>query len=141
MKIRLYKGGKRPEYTKPGDSAMDCFAAHDCEWKLEKGSYVADVRLGFGCLVPKDYGLFILSRSGQGFNHHQRLINSVGLIDNSYGLNEIRCKLKAPVDTIPKSIKKGDRVCQMVLIYTPEIFWEKAKEYIKGKEGFGSSGV
>ena len=140
MKVKLYEGGKLPEYTTAGDACMDCFAAEDAEWELENDSYVATIRLGFGCKIPKGYGLFLFSRSGMGFKHHIKLINSVGVIDGSFGMNEIKCKLVAPVNVIPPEIKKGDRVCQMCILETPEIFWEVVEDGEAGKTGFGSSG-
>ena len=141
MDVKLYKGGKLPQYTTTGDACMDCYAAHNTEWLLEKGSFTATIRLGFGCQVPRGYGLFLFSRSGMGFKSHIQLVNGVGVIDGSYGLNEIQCKLIAPTNIIPQPIRKGDRVCQMCLVQTPEIFWNVVEDGKSGKNGFGSTGL
>ena len=56
-------------------------------WRLEPNEDV-QVRLGWKVYMQSDECLFIVPRSGLGFNFYTRLANTTGLIDSDYYNNE-----------------------------------------------------
>ncbi len=88
------------------------------------------------------YVCLIYPRSGLAINKGVSLSNSVGVVDSDYR-GEIKVCLKN--DGKEKFIiKNGDRIAQMVItpIETPELkLVENLEKTIRGKGGFGSTGV
>lgn len=141
MKIKLLNKSCEPSYAHSTDAAMDCKASKDCEWKYNGSVFTCEVPLGFKIEVPRDYALLLFSRSGMGFKELITLSNSVGVIDCGY-LGEIKVKLISYKTRFPKEIKKGDKVCQMMLVYRPKIYLEQVENLEptdRGENGFGST--
>lgn len=69
--------------------------------------------------------------------------NHVGVIDAGYrGRIKVRYKLTKPMEEA-KMYKKGDKICQLVVLPIPEIQFnlvEELTETQRGDNGFGSSG-
>lgn len=113
------------------------------EVRLSPGqSHIFSTGLAFE--VPKGWGMFILSRSGHGFNYDVSLSNSVGLIDSDYR-GEVKIKLINKGKT-PLVIKDKDRVGQFVLLQVPQLRLIQVgsgdmSETERGTEGFGSTGA
>jgi len=144
MNIVILEEGCKPTYAHEDDGAMDCRASSDCVWKYNGLAFTCEVSLGFKVSVPRDYVLLLFGRSGMGFKHLTSLVNSVGVIDCGY-INEVKAKLISfNNNNFSPNIKKGDKVCQMILMYRPKIFLDEVKELDeteRGLNGFGSTGA
>lgn len=144
MKIILFDGGKLPEYSNPDDAGMDVFAREETEWFIKDGLWRCNVPLGFAIKCPREYGIFIFSRSGMGRNESISLVNSVGIGDRSFGENEYGAMLTRPfiACTKPVNIQKHQKIAQIVLLHTPKIILDVVDSFNldNQKDGFGSSG-
>ena len=142
MKIKLLDKNCKPTYAHDMDACMDCRAREDVEWKFNGHVFTAEVPLGFKIEVPRDYALLLFSRSGMGFKDLTTLSNSVGVIDCGF-IGEVKIKLVSHKGTsFPRPIKKGDRICQMMLVYRPKIYLNEVEELEptqRGEGGFGST--
>lgn len=143
----LHPAAKLPTYATDGSGAFDLYAATS---RIVAGN-VVEYDLGFAIELPKDYSLFILSRSGQGFNFQHRLTNCVGLIDSDYR-GSVKVQIIADQITptergghfisnpIPMDLTKA--VAQGVILYTPKVKFNvvnKLSETTRGTGGFGST--
>ena len=61
VKIKLFDGGKMPEFKRKGDACLDC-KSRNC-MTIPKGQR-ALVPLGFAIELPKDYEAIVRPRSG-----------------------------------------------------------------------------
>lgn len=137
---------KLPTYATDGSAAFDLYAASAryIGWNL------VEYGLGFSVEIPKDWGLFILSRSGQGFNMQQRLSNCVGLIDSDYR-GEVKVQLfsdfvvktdRSETYFSPVDLNPTKAIAQGVLLYVPQTTFEIVNELsdtARGTGGFGST--
>lgn len=142
MKIkRLHEKAILPRYSTDGASAFDLFAYENVEWSFsEHGYFDAIIKTGWSFEIPHETGLFILSRSGHGFNYNTTLANSVGLLDYDYR-GQAMVKLIC-FDSYPPEIKKGQAVAQCVLMNTPRCYFmevDELSETERGNKGFGST--
>ena len=101
------------------------------------------ISTGLSVEIPSGYGLFIFSRSGQGFKSDVRLANCVGVIDSDYR-GEIKIKLTKDVASwaMPSEIKSGDAIAQGVILPYPRVTFVEADELSnteRGTGGFGST--
>lgn len=146
---KLHKDAVIPEYATDGSGAFDLFAVS--YRKIFDNVYEYD--LGFAVAIPKDYSLFILSRSGQGFKYQTRLSNCVGLIDSDYrGVVKVQLfedfaeedafggyysdVTAYPYDDLSKAVAQG------VILHTPKVQFNVVDELprtLRGNGGFGST--
>lgn len=120
---------------KNGDAGYDMYCTEDT-WIFPFRCKL--VPLNFKCEIPEgNYGL-VTSRSGESLNGN---VVIPGIIDSPY-----RGQIKAIMTRIgflPKKIKKGTRIAQMIIMpfkeYNIEIF-DNLSETERGSKGFGSSG-
>jgi len=143
MKIVVLDKDCKPFYSYENDGAMNCMAREDCKWDYNGNVFSCIIPLGFKIAVPIDYVVLFFSRSGMGFNNLTTLVNSVGVIDSGF-TNECKVKLVSfNSSSFPPEIKKGDKVCQMILVYRPKIYLEEVDELPeteRGLNGIGSTG-
>ncbi len=95
MKVKLKKlnaNARIPEFATPGSF---CFDIYGVEAKRIADN-VIEYSTGLAAEIPKGYGMFIYSRSGQGFKYQTRLSNCVGVIDSDYR-GEIKVQLISDV--------------------------------------------
>jgi len=157
MKIkRLHEKALLPRYSTEGASAFDLFCYEDVQWKESTTQvrkftdtpdeyevvkcHTALVHTGWSMEIPHECGLFILSRSGHGFNHTTTLVNSVGLLDYDYR-GEAMVKLVC-FDNTPPVIEAGKAVAQCVLMSTPKCYFmvsDELSETQRNENGFGST--
>lgn len=127
-----------PKQAHAGDAAADGYAAEDAV--IDPGD-VKPISLGFKCQFPDTHALLVLPRSGLSLKGIT-IANTPGLIDSSY-----RGVVKALVlnDSLEWfEVKRGDRICQLLLVPVPYVNWEETTsldESERGANGFGSSGV
>lgn len=105
----------------------------------------AVIDTGLAVAVPEHHVLLIFSRSGQGFKNDVRLANCVGVIDSDYrGPLKVKLTSDGPkgMDYLA-SIRRGDRIAQMVLFQIPTttmIEVDELDETVRGEGGLGSTG-
>lgn len=142
MKIRIQILDKTliyPEYAHEGDAGLDLRSSTDAilmpfERKL--------IPTGIRIEIPRGYAGFVQPRSGLAIKNGISLVNTPGLIDSSY-----RGEIKAILINLDRKsnfiIKKGDRICQLVLLKVEKaeiIFTDELENTDRGENGFGSSG-
>ena len=135
---------KMPTYATDGSGWFDLYSINTLPRLVQEGHPVVfDTGLAFE--IPPGYGMFILSRSGHGFNFDTRLANCVGCIDSDYR-GEIKVKLTCDVERdegMPMSVMPGDRIAQACILPIPRVsfeFVDELGETARGKGGFGSTG-
>ena len=113
MQIKIKKTSplaKTPTYATDGSGCFDLYAINTLATLVHEG-YPVTFDTGLAFEIPQGYGMFILSRSGHGFNFDTRLANCVGFIDSDYR-GEVKVKLtcdKEHEEAMPMAVKAGDR--------------------------------
>jgi dUTP pyrophosphatase len=127
-----------PAYATAGAAGMDVVAAEDVT--LAPGARHA-VATGFALAIPPGYEIQVRPRSGLALKHGISLPNTPGTIDSDY-----RGELKVILINHGReafSIRRGDRVAQLVLAPVVRASWLKVDELddtARGAGGFGSTG-
>ena len=140
VKIKLENGCENfcPKKAHPDDAGYDLYSRIDAV--LEPLSGMA-IPVGFAMELPTGYEAQIRPRSGLAAKHHITVTNSPGTIDANF-----RGEVKAILYNLgkePFTIKRGDRIAQMVICELPEINLIKATELSetdRNTNGFGSTG-
>ncbi|GAH03717.1 unnamed protein product, partial [marine sediment metagenome] len=100
-----------PKYAHPGDGGLDLYSSIDCKLKpLERKLIPTGIKIA----IPKGYAGFVQPKSGLAIKNGISIVNTPGLIDSGYR-GEI-CAILINLD--PKNvfvIKKGDKICQLVI--------------------------
>lgn len=99
------------------------------------------VPAGFSMELPPGYEAQIRPRSGLALKHDLMLTNSPGTIDAGYRGEVGVIMFNAGKESF--SIKRGDRIAQMVIARLPEVTLlaaETLSETLRGEGGFGSTG-
>lgn len=124
-------------YAHIGDAGVDLRSTE--EFELPAGT-VRKVSLGISVDIPKGFFGLLCPRSGlagQGLG----FVNGVGVIDSGY-IGDI-CAVLYNYSKKPIFIHEGMRIAQLIII--PYVTWTNLEcrdtEYIRGTDGFGSSGV
>lgn len=141
MKVkRMMLAATLPTRATEGAACLDFYASEDALVVNNKGVII---RTGIKVEVPPGWALMLYSRSGHGFKSNVRLANCVGVIDSDYR-GEILVKLACDSSHTPLHIKKGDRICQGMLIEVPPVVISEVielSETDRGAGGFGSTGT
>ena len=137
---RLDAGLPLPAYAYEGDAGLDLLSAVDVV--LEPLSR-ALIPTGLAVSIPVGYAGFIQPRSGLAIKRGLSMVNTPGLIDSNY-----RGELKVAAINLdpetPISIKRGDRIAQLVIQEVPVVELREVDELddtVRGEAGFGSSSV
>lgn len=143
MKVKIINKSKNdlPFYATKGSAGMDVYSNE--ELKLEPLSTII-VKTGLFVKIPEGYEIQVRPRSGLSAKSKLRIANSPGTIDSDY-LGEIGIIIDNISDIYHYSIKKGERIAQLVLKKVEQIEWEEVEEFSEITErntgGFGSSGT
>lgn len=141
---KIHPDAKTPTYATDGSGCFDLYAINPLATLVHEG-YPVTFDTGLAFEIPQGYGMFILSRSGHGFNFDTRLANCVGFIDSDYR-GEVKVKLtcdKEHEEAMPMAVKAGDRIAQACILPVPRVGFEiteELSETLRGEGGFGSSG-
>jgi dUTP pyrophosphatase len=141
IKIKLLdKSLPVPAYAHKTDAGIDLYSAISCILRpCERKLIPAGIKLS----IPEGYAGFVLPRSGLAINNGISLVNSPGLIDSGYR-GEI-CIIMINLDKEKDfNIKKGDKICQLVIKkieYANFIESEELDDSDRGEDGFGSTGI
>ena len=140
VKIKLETGCETffPKKAHIDDAGYDLYSRIDVELAPISGTAVP---VGFAMELPSGYEAQIRPRSGLAAKHHITVTNSPGTVDANY-----RGEVKAILYNLgkePFTIKRGDRIAQMVICKLPEIELVEATELSqtdRNTNGFGSTG-
>jgi dUTP pyrophosphatase len=97
---------------------------------------------GLKVAVPHGYTLDVDSRSGLAVKNGIFVLNAPGIVDADYR-GDIGV-IVANLGDEPFTVKRGDRICQLLLRKVERVEWkvvEKLSETGRGEGGFGSTGV
>jgi dUTP pyrophosphatase len=128
-----------PAYALPGDAGADLSVAEDVELApLER----ALVGTGVAVAIPEGYAGFVHPRSGLAHRLGLSLVNAPGTIDAGYR-GEIKVNLVNLDPTTPLTLRRGDRVAQLVVqpvVRARFVPVEQLPDSPRGTGGHGSTG-
>jgi len=129
-----------PSYQSDGSSGLDLCAAVNKELTLQPGD-IELIPTGLSISLPEGYEAQIRPRSGLALRYGLGFVNAPGTIDADYrgeiGVIAINWGKK------PLTIKRGDRIAQMVIHTVSRAIVEEMNELDstkRGEGGFGHSG-
>ncbi len=136
---KLDKTLKTPEYAHIGDAGLDLYSAVDC---ILRPSERRKVPTGIKIAIPEGYAGFVQPKSGLAIKNGLSLVNTPGLIDSGYRgeICAILINLDPEEDFV---IKRGDKICQLVIQRVENVEIEITDELentSRGEGGFGSTG-
>ena len=129
-----------PKYAHIDDAGLDLYSTINYKLRPFERKKIPN---GIKISIPKGYAGFIQPRSGLAIKYGIGLPNSPGLIDSGYR-GEV-CTILVNLD--PKNdfeIKKGDKICQLVIqkVETVKLRIVEELDYTdRGEGGFGSTGL
>jgi dUTP pyrophosphatase len=139
--ITAKEGAILPEYATEASSGMDLLAfVNGSVTLMPSDRILIDTGLYIG--IPEGYEAEIRPRSGLAHKFGITVLNAPGTIDSDYR-GEIKVLL-INLGREPFTIKKGDRIAQMVFKRVIRANWvevEKLPETVRGEGGFGSTGI
>jgi len=127
-----------PKYAHEGDAGLDLYSSIDCCLKpFERKLVTTGIKLS----IPYGYAGFIQPKSGLSLKKGLSMANTPGLIDSGYrGEISVICINLDPENDI--DIKKGDKICQLVIQKVEEAELKVVNdldETKRGEGGFGST--
>jgi dUTP pyrophosphatase len=129
-----------PAPASAGSAGCDLRAAVTAELVLPPAGRAA-VPTGLVVEIPPGWEGQVRPRSGLALRHGVTLANAPGTIDSDYR-GELQVLLVNLGDA-PFTIRRGDRIAQLVLARVEPAEWEEAEELGetgRGEGGFGSTG-
>ena len=129
-----------PVYSTEGSAGMDIRAAIETEIIIQPGS-IELIPTNLKVEIPEGFEVQVRPRSGLAVKHGIGVLNSPGTIDSDY-----RGEVKIILFNFSKtsfSIKRGERIAQIVLSKVYKIEFDEVKELnhsLRGEGGFGHTG-
>lgn len=128
-----------PKYSHNGDAGLDLYSSINFTLKpFERKKIPTGIKIS----IPPGYAGFVQPKSGLAIKKGLSMVNTPGLIDSSYR-GEI-CVICINLDSKNIfSIKKGDKICQLVVQRVEEVEFESVDnldDTKRGESGFGSTG-
>lgn len=126
-----------PEYAHKTDAGADVFAIEETPIPPHK---TVLVKTGISVAIPVGYEIQVRPRSGLSLKTELRVANAPGTIDSDYR-GEI-CVIMSNTGNLTQTIKKGDKIAQLVIAPVPMIEWVEVDELSsteRGEGGFGST--
>src|SRR5881296_3732936 len=136
---RLDPTAPLPSRGHPGDAGLDLRSNIDA---VVGPGERAMIPTGVAVAIPAGHAGLVLPRSGLASREGLTLANSPGLIDAGYR-GEVTCAVVNLDRERPVSIKRGDRIAQLVIVpvQVVEPSWsEELPPSQRGEGGFGSTG-
>jgi dUTP pyrophosphatase len=130
-----------PSRASPGSAGFDLRAAVDGEVVLRPGERLL-VPTGVVLEIPAGWEGQVRPRSGLALRHGIGIVNAPGTIDSDYR-GEVAVLL-INLGESNFSLRRGDRVAQLVIARVETIEWDEAEtlaESGRGGGGFGSTGT
>ena len=128
-----------PRYALPGDAGADLSLAEDVELAPFERALVGT---GVAVAIPEGYAGFVHPRSGLAHRLGLSLVNAPGTIDAGYR-GEIKVNLVNLDPTTPLTLRRGDRVAQLVVqpvVQARFVPVEDLPDSERGSGGHGSTG-
>jgi dUTP pyrophosphatase len=129
-----------PAYAHPGDAGADLVTTVDVT--LAPGER-ALVPTGIAIALPEGYVALVHPRSGLAARHGLSIVNTPGTVDAGYR-GEIKVLLINHDPVEPISLKRGDRVAQLVIQRFERarfVAVDDLPDTERGAGGYGSTGV
>lgn len=136
---RLSKEIPLPKYETNGSSGMDLAA--NIETIIEPGD-TSIIPTGLAVSIPKGFEVQVRPRSGLAAKQKLTVLNTPGTIDSDYR-GEVKIIL-FNLGTDNFVVENGDRIAQMVICPIIQAEFEEVEDLsntVRGKDGFGSTGV
>lgn len=130
-----------PAPASPGSAGLDLRAAVEADLALAPGER-ALVPTGLVVEIPPGWEGQVRPRSGLAVRHGIGLLNAPGTIDSDYR-GEVKVLLVNHGEA-PFTVRRGDRIAQLLLARAEPVEWEEAGELAgseRGEGGFGSTGT
>ena len=130
-----------PSYAHDGDAGCDLYATASVV--LQSGGGRKVIPTGIAVAIPAGYAGLIIPRSGLAAKRGITVLNAPGLIDSGYR-DELGVILVNTNRTQPQTIKRGDRIAQLVIQKVEEVNWVLVDELSATERaggGFGSTGI
>src|SRR3954451_17037544 len=131
--------GVPPRYALAGDAGADLSLAEDVELAPFQRALVGTGGAG---AIPEGYAGFVHPRSGLAHRLGLSLVNAPGTIDAGYR-GEIKVNLINLDPTTPLSLRRGDRIAQLVVqpvVRARFVPVEELPDSERGAGGHGSTG-
>ena len=128
-----------PSYAKPGDAGADLVTTSDVV--LQPGER-ALVGTGIALALPEGYAGFVHPRSGLANRAGLSVVNAPGTVDSGYR-GEIKVCLINHDRVEPLSLRRGDRIAQLVVQKVEHAIFHEVDELPesqRGAGGYGSTG-
>lgn len=142
IKILNKSDNPTPSYQSEGAAGFDIAADEDVTLVAREGRLVST---GIHVIIPKGYEGQLRLRSSM-YKTNLVMPNSPGTIDSDYR-GEVKVAVLNTNPYCSRSIKKGDRIAQMVINKLPSVDIEEISEEDfnkdttdRGEGGFGSTG-
>ena len=132
-----------PSYAREGDAGADLIATPDVVLSCRGGRAV--VPTGVAIAIPAGYAGLVVPRSGLAARHGLTCLNAPGLIDSGFR-GEIQVILVNHDPEADYTVRRGDRVAQLVLLQVEQAAFELVgegglEESQRGSGGFGHTGT
>ena len=130
-----------PAYATAQSAGLDLMAAIEGEIVLAPGARQL-IPTGLAIALPAGYEAQVRPRSGLALKHGITVLNSPGTIDADYR-GEVKVLL-INHGAEPFTLKRGDRIAQMVVAPVTRIAWTVVSELgetARGAGGYGSTGI
>lgn len=134
---KLHEDAIIPQYAHKTDAGADVFAIEETTIKPHE---TALIKTGISVAIPVGYEIQVRPRSGLSLKTNLRVANAPGTIDSDYR-GEI-CVIMTNIGNLSITIKKGDKIAQLVISPVPMIDWVEVEELSpteRGEGGFGST--
>ena len=128
-----------PAYALPGDAGADLSLAEDVDLAPFQRALVGT---GVAVAIPEGYAGFVHPRSGLASRLGLSIVNAPGTIDAGYR-GEIKVNLVNLDPTTPLTLRRGDRVAQLVVqpvVRARFVTVEELPGSERGAGGHGSTG-
>ncbi len=129
-----------PAYATEGSAGCDLRAAVETDLTITAGSR-ALVPTGLALAIPAGYEGQVRMRSGLALDRGLALLNGPGTVDSDYR-GELRL-IVANLGSEPVTIRRGDRIAQIVFAPVVRADFERVTELpksVRDTGGFGSTG-
>ena len=142
MKVKVINKSANdlPFYATKGSAGMDVYSNEEI---VLSSLSTTIIKTGLFVKIPEGYEIQVRPRSGLSAKSKLRIANSPGTIDSDY-LGEIGIIVDNTSQTFSYTVKKGERIAQLVLKKVEQIEWEEVEEFSEITErntgGFGSTG-
>ncbi|PCI45907.1 MAG: dUTP diphosphatase [Proteobacteria bacterium] len=141
LKIKkLHEDAVIPKAATEGSAGLDLTCIEDGVALIDACGPVITFKTGLAINIPEGYAGLLIPRSSIAVKTSYVLSNSVGVLDSDYR-GEITAKFRDFNEFYGGKIyKKGDRICQLVIVPVPKVNVIEVEELDDTERGEGSYG-